>query len=234
MIGKKRLLGLIVGRGGSKGLPQKNVLPLLGVPVVAWTVREALKSRYLDRVVISSDDDEIIAAATAAGAEAPFQRPPELARDDVTLAPVILHALNALDEPYEYAVLLQASSPLRTAEDIDAGIEKVHASGAPSCLSVHETTAPPFQTFTFDGKEHLKAVIGDTFQELRRQEMPTTYQLNGAVCVLNAEWFRANQRFWSPETVGSVMPFERAIDIDTQTDYELAQFYAERLNKRPS
>jgi len=231
MIDGKKLLGLVVGRGGSKGLPGKNVMPLLGKPVVAWTVEAALQSQYLDKIIISSDDDEIIAAAVAVGAEAPFKRPPELAGDHVTLNPVILHALNQMDEAYDYVVLLQATSPLRNVQDIDACIETLHEHSAPSCLSVYETIAPPFQTFVLAPGMKLKSAIGETFREVQRQDMPDTYQLNGAVCVLNVEWFRRTEKLWSPETVGCVMPFERAVDIDTKTDFELAVFYAERAQR---
>lgn len=231
MIDGLRVLAVVVGRGGSKGLPRKNVLPLLGTPVIAWTVKAAKQSRYLDRVVVSSDDEEIIQAAVAAGAEAPFRRPAELATDTVTVNPVIIHALDALDEHFDLVVLLQASSPLRTAEDIDACIEKLITTGAPTCLSVHETAAPPHQTFTMEPAGNLKTVIGERLGDFRRQELPDTYQLNGAVSVLRVDWFREHLALWVPETVGCEIPFARAIDIDNKTDFDLAEFFAGRLDQ---
>ncbi len=231
MIRNLSVLGLILGRGGSKGLPRKNVLPLNGVPVVAWTIRAALKSAYLDRIVVSSDDQEIIDAAVTAGAEAPFTRPPELAADTTSINPVIIHALDAIDAAYDLVVVLQASSPLRNEADIDAAIERLVETDAPTCLSVNETLAPPFQTFTINPEGCLKTVIGDRLADLRRQDMPDTFQLNGAVVVLKTQWFRRNLALWTPETVGSIIPFERAVDIDTRTDFELAEFFAGRQVK---
>lgn len=210
-------------------MPRKNVLPLNGKPVIAWTVEAAQKSKYLDRTVVSSDDEEIIQAAIDAGGDVPFRRPEELATDTVTVNPVIVHVLDNLDEAYDLVVLLQSSSPLRTAEDIDACIETLVSTGAPTCLSVNETIAPPYQTFTMDQEGHLETVVGEKLSELRRQEMPVTFQLNGAVTVMRVDWFREHLKLWVPETVGCEMPFERAIDIDNRTDFDLAEFYTRRL-----
>lgn len=232
MIGNLSVLGLILGRGGSKGLPRKNVLPLCGKPVVAWTVDAAIKSAYLDRVVVSSDDQEIIDAAVSAGAEAPFQRPPELATDTVTINPVIIHALDSMDQAFDLVAVMQASSPLRTEIDIDAAIKCLIKADAPTCLSVNETIAPPFQTFTMEHGGRLKTVIGDRLDDMRRQDIPDTFQLNGAVVVLKADWFREHLALWTPETVGTIIPFERAIDIDTRTDFDLAEFFAQRLKNK--
>jgi CMP-N,N'-diacetyllegionaminic acid synthase len=228
MISGRQVLGLVVGRGGSKGLPRKNVLPLGGKPVVAWSVAAARASRYIDRVVVSSDDREIIAAAVAAGADAPFVRPAELATDAVQQQDVMLHALNAVPGNWEYLVLLQASSPLRDAGDIDACIERIDSSGASSCMSVSETQTPPYQTFLMNGDARLKPVIDGDMAKRRRQDMPKTFQLNGAVCVVRAAWFRQNNAMLAADTVGAVIPFEHGIDIDDATDFALAEFFAAR------
>jgi len=232
MIKDKKVLCLVVGRGGSKGLPRKNVLPLCGRPAVAWTVAEAVKSKYLDQVIISSDDQEIVDAAVAAGAEAPFLRPKELSTDTVDINPVILHALENCDDDYDYLALLQATSPLRTVQDIDQCIELMHESGAPTVLSVHETSAPPHQTFTVQPDGCLKTVIGDRLENLRRQEIPTAYQLNGAVSLLDCAWFKEHVSLWVPQTVGYIMPPERAVDIDTKLDFDFAEFLLTRREQR--
>jgi N-acylneuraminate cytidylyltransferase len=234
MIAGRNVLGLVVGRGGSKGLARKNVLPLAGKPVIAWTVAAARTSRYIDRVVVSSEDREIIDAAVAAGADAPFVRPVELASDSVQLPVVMLHALQAVPGDWHYLVLLQASSPLRDGPDIDACIERIDASGAPTCLSVSETLAPPYQTFLMNGDGRLKTVIDGDLVNRRRQEMPKTYQLNGAVCVVRAEWFRRHHETYVAETVGAIIPFEHGLDIDNATDFALAEFFAVRAARQGS
>jgi N-acylneuraminate cytidylyltransferase len=228
MISDRRVLGLVVGRGGSKGLPRKNVLPLGGKPVVAWSVAAARASRYIDRVVVSSDDREIIAAAVAAGADAPFVRPAELAADNVQQPDVMLHALNAVPGDWHYLVLLQASSPLRDAGDIDTCIERIDTVGASTCMSVSETLAPPYQTFLMNGDGRLKAVIDGDMATRRRQDMPRTFQLNGAVCVVRTDWFRQHRAMLAADTVGAVIPFEHGIDIDDATDFAMAEFFAAR------
>jgi CMP-N,N'-diacetyllegionaminic acid synthase len=228
MISGRRVLALVVGRGGSKGLPRKNVLDLCGRPVVAWSVAAARGSRYVDRVVISSDDEDIIAAAVAAGADAPFVRPAELASDNVQLPAVMMHTLDAVPGPWDYLVLLQASSPLRDAADIDACIERIDATGAPTCLSVSETLAPPYQTFLMNGDGRLQTVIDSDLVNRRRQDMPNTYQLNGAVVVVQTEWFRRHRKTFAENAVGAIIPFAHGIDIDSATDFALAEFFAMR------
>ena len=129
-----KVLALITARGGSKGLPRKNVLLAGGKPLIAWTVEAAVSSECIDRVVLTSDDDEIMAAAMAAGCDVPFCRPAHLASDVATSLDVVLHAIDQLPG-YEYVVLLQPTSPLRTAADIDAAFELMLETEAPSCVS---------------------------------------------------------------------------------------------------
>src|SRR5262245_25182815 len=119
MIDAKRVLGLITARGGSKGVPRKNVRPLGGKPLLAWTIEAARNAPVIDRLILSSDDAEIIEVARAWGCEVPFVRPPELATDTADSVEVVRHALSTLGEDYDYVVLLQPTSPLRTGEDIE-------------------------------------------------------------------------------------------------------------------
>src|SRR4051812_23428142 len=117
MIGTKRVLAIIVARGGSKGLPGKNVAPCGGRPMIDWTVLAARGSRYVDRTIVSTDDPAILSAAAAAGAEAPFVRPAHLATDDAPMHVVVEHAVTAIGAGYDVGVLLQVTSPLRVADD---------------------------------------------------------------------------------------------------------------------
>ncbi len=222
MIGSQRVLALIPARGGSKGLPRKNVLPLGGRPLIAWTVRAAMDVACIDRVVLSSDDDEIAQAAREAGCEIPFRRPAHLAQDTSSTADVVLHALQELPG-YEWLVLLQPTSPLRTAHDIDAAVRLCHATGAPGCVSVTEATQSPYWMYRIDQGMSLQPLLDTEERHGRRQDLPPVFVLNGAVYVVRIDEFLSTRRFVGPGTLAHVMPQERSIDIDTADDLETAQ-----------
>jgi len=223
MIGSASVLGVVTGRGGSKGVPRKNVAPLGGKPLIAWTVEAAVASRTLDRVIVSSDDREIIDAAVAAGAEAPFVRPAELARDDTPGAAPVVHVLDAIGERYDYVVLLQPTSPFRTSEDIDAAVELCAGSGAPSVVSVAPANSSPHWMYSVDHDGTMTPVIPAEKVVGRRQELPSVFELNGAVYVARVDWLREHGSFIGPETLAYVMPEERSLDIDTPLDLVVAR-----------
>jgi CMP-N,N'-diacetyllegionaminic acid synthase len=133
VIGDRKVLALIPARGGSQGLPGKNILPVRGRPLLAWSVDAARGSRRVDRVVLSSEDEAVIAAARACGCDVPFRRPYALASDTAPTIDVVLHALDALPG-YDVVVLLQPTSPLRTVADIDGACVRFATSGAPACV----------------------------------------------------------------------------------------------------
>ena len=134
MIDNKRVLAIIPARGGSKGVPRKNIRNLAGKPLIAWTIKEGKKSKYIDRLILSSEDSEIIEIAKAYGCDVPFVRPEELAKDNTSGVEPVLHAVSKL-EGYDIVVLLQPTSPLRTVTDIDKCIEKCIFEKAYLCLS---------------------------------------------------------------------------------------------------
>lgn len=216
MINGKRVLGLIPARGGSKGLPRKNVLPLAGKPLIAWTIEAAHAASTLDRVVLSSDDDEIMRVTEAFGCEVPFRRPAHLAADDTPGIDSVLHALDAL-EGFDYVVLLQPTSPLRIAEDIDKAVQLCVISGAPSCVSVVAVDKPPQWMYSME-EGLLRPILASEIKLTRRQEAPPVYALNGAVYVADVESLQHTRSFVTEETVGYVMPPERSGDIDTVLD----------------
>lgn len=218
MIRGKNILAIIPARGGSKGLPRKNLLDAAGKPLLAWTIDEALKSRFIDRLILSSEDKEIMASAREWGCEVPFSRPQELATDEASTAAVVLHALQNLEETYDYVVLLQPTSPLRSQQDIDSCIEECHKKNAPSCVTVSTAEKNPFWMYFLDKDKHMQAVIDTSSRPGRRQELPTAYALNGAVYVVNREWFQKTGTFVTDETIAQIMPKERSIDIDTELD----------------
>jgi CMP-N,N'-diacetyllegionaminic acid synthase len=222
MIDGLTVLALITARGGSKGLPGKNLRPLGGRPLVAWSVEQARAAALVDRVVISSDDPAIIAAADAAGCEAPFVRPAELAVDAASSVDVALHALAALEQPYDLLVLLQPTSPLRLAADIDACIRRVVVEGAPSCISVTPSAKSPYWMQTMDPDGRLSPLL-EAPASTRRQDLPPVYLPNGAVYAVRVAWLRRHRAFVGTGSLGYVMPPERSVDIDTLLDFRLAE-----------
>lgn len=219
MIGTRRVLALIPARGGSKGLPGKNLLPVAGRPLLAWSVDAARASRCVDRVVLSSDDDAIMAAARACGCDVPFVRPAALASDTAPTIDVVMHALDALPG-YGLIVLLQPTSPQRTASDIDAACERLSASGAPACVSVNLVDQSPYWMYRLGAGQGLVPVIEPPPGVTRRQDLPPVYALNGAIYVADTAWLRQTRTFVTRETVAHVMPADRSIDIDTIADFE--------------
>ena len=219
-----RILGIIPARGGSKGVPRKNIRDVGGKPLIAWTIEEARQSRYIHRLVVSSDDDEILAVAKRYGCET-LKRPAELARDDTPAYDVIAHAVQH-DRSCTHIVLLQPTSPLRTREDIDRCIETCLERNAPACVSVCEAEKPPCWMYTMDGDGRLTPLIGlEAAQYTRRQLAPKVYALNGAVYVARADWYLQTKTFVTEETASYIMPQERSVDIDTPFQLEFADYW---------
>jgi N-acylneuraminate cytidylyltransferase len=222
MISGKSVLALIPARGGSKGLPGKNIMPLGGRPLIQWTIDAARGSRFVDRVVLSSDDETIIEIAARGGCEVPFRRPAPLASDTAAMVDVALHALEAVPS-HDVLVLLQPTSPLRTSTDIDAACELFTSSGAPSCVSVSLTEQSPYWMYGLGARGELLPVLEPPEGIVRRQDLPPVYVLNGAIYVADVAALRKSRNFVTRETVGYTMPPERSIDIDTAADFEAAR-----------
>lgn len=222
MINGDRVLGLIPARGGSKGVPEKNIRVVGGKPLLAWTIEAAQASKVIDRVILSSDDSKIISVAEKYHCDVPFIRQPQLAEDTTPTIDVVLDALNRCPF-YEWVALLQPTSPLRTSQDIDSAIERCVALNAPSCVSVCLAQESPFWMFTMNQGKHLDALLPNQ-ATTRRQDLPPVYSLNGAIYVANAEWLRRERKFLASETVAYEMPIERSLDIDTESDFLQLQF----------
>jgi len=223
MIDGYTVLAIIPARGGSKGVPRKNIRVLAGKPLIAWTIEEAKRSVYIDRFILTSEDPEVIDVATLWGCEAPFVRPSELAQDDTPGMAPVLHALRQMP-PYDLVVLLQPTSPLRTAADIDRCVEACVRSGAPSCVTMAEAEKSPFWMYVLDEARRMQPVLPREDAALPRQKLPKVYALNGAVYVAWREWLLKSEMFVGPETVASVMPHERSLDIDTELDCMFFEF----------
>ena len=225
MYNGNKILGLIPARGGSKGIPRKNILPLAGKPLIAWTIEEAKKSKYIDRLILSSEDEEIIRIAKKWGCEVPFIRPAELAEDDTPGIEPVLHAIKALGEKYDYIVLLQPTSPLRLVIDIDGCIEACISSNVPSCVSVTEVYEHPYWMYTITEGGFLTPLIPQNEKINRRQDLPKVYILNGAVYVAETDWLIQNRSFLTESTKAFVMPRDRSLDIDNDIDFKLCEMF---------
>lgn len=219
MIGSRRVLAVIPARGGSKGVPGKNILPVGGRPLIGWTIAAARESVHVDRAIVSTDDEEIMAAARDEGGETPYRRAPSLATDTATSVDVVLDALERVPG-YDIVVLLQPTSPLRTAADIDAALRLMIDRQAPGCVSVCEATEHPWLMFRADGEGRLDSYCAPPQgSSLRRQDLPPAYMLNGAVYAVQTVRLVGTRRFFVPgETVPYVMPIEKSHDIDTWDD----------------
>ncbi|MFN9805821.1 MAG: cytidylyltransferase domain-containing protein [Betaproteobacteria bacterium] len=223
MIDGLSVLALITARGGSKGLPGKNIAALGGRPLIAWTIEAARGSRYVDRTVLSSDDDAIIAVALQHGAEVPFVRSAALASDDASSIDVVIDALDRLPR-FDIVILLQPTSPLRSVQDIDAALDRLHSTGAPCCVSVRPAEEHPYWTFQLGEGGELRHFCGPSgAMPRRRQDLPPAWCLNGAVYAARCDWLRRERSFLGAGTVAQPMPAERSIDIDSSTDLERAR-----------
>ena len=154
-----RILGVIPARGGSKGVPGKNIRLLAGKPLIAWTIAAAARSRSLGRTIVSTDDPKIAEIAAQWGGDVPFLRPPELATDTATSEDAVFHALDSVSGPYDWVCLLQPTSPLRTAEDIDACIDACIRGGADCAFSVTEAPKSPYIMYRMDGTGRLEPLL---------------------------------------------------------------------------
>jgi len=224
VINNKKVLAIIPARGGSVGLPGKNIIDVNGKPLLFYTWNQAQKSKYIDRVILSSEDDEIIRVAKSLGCEVPFTRPKELSESTSGSMPVIFHAIEELDEAFDYVVLLQITSPLRIAEDIDKSIELCEKNNAPSCLSAVANEKP--LEWIFRVSDQGKVVpISNKKVAIRRQDATEIFSVNGAVAVAEIEWLKSQDHFLSEETIVHIMPKSRSIDIDTIDDLNLFKYF---------
>ena len=220
------IVALIPARGGSKGIPRKNLAPLAGRPLIAWTIAAALGSADLSRVIVSTDDEEIAKVAREHGAEVPFLRPPELAADDSGALGVALHTLDWLAETEggepEYLLLLQPTSPLRRTADIDGAIGLARARNADAVVSVGPAEPHPFLTRRVGETGALSSFILLSEKPARRQDFPPAYVLNGALYLNRSTSLRATRTFEPEGALAFLMPAERSLDIDTPLDLRLA------------
>lgn len=212
---------LIPARGGSKGIPRKNIKLMAGKPLIVWTIEAALRSALLDAVVVSTEDEEIAEVARKAGAQVPFMRPAELAQDASAGLDPVLHALDQLPH-YDAVLVLQPTSPMRSSADIDGCLRLAAERGAPSVVSVCEPDSHPYWTYRMQPDLSMRPLL-DGAPITRRQDLPPVAALNGALYFARVEWLRRNGGLIGPETLAYVMTREHSVDLDTPLDWKLAE-----------
>lgn len=225
-----RIIATICARGGSKGLPRKNVLPFAGKPLIAHTIEQALACKGIDGVFVSTDDDEIGDVARAFGARVPYRRPPELAADHSAKIPAIEHLVAHLEgqgERIDCVVDLQPTSPLRIAQDLDDAIAL--AGKADLVVSVTEPSHNPYYSLVEAQPDGTLKPSKPT-DAVRRQDVPAVWGLNGSIYVWNRSALARAVRdgFWTVRILPSPMPRERSVDIDDAFDFEFAQWLYSR------
>lgn len=227
MINNQKILALITARGGSKGVPRKNVRDVGGKPLIAWTIEAAKNSPSIDRVVLSSDDAEIIEVARQYGCEVPFVRDGHLACDEATSMDVVLDAIAKLPG-YDWIMLLQPTTPLRQVEDIESVIKTCAEAGASACVSVRQAEEPPHWMYVAEGNGRIRPLLTDSAIN-RRQDLPPVYLLNGAIYFIKTETLQREKKFIVSDCVAYEMPLERSVDIDTEADLLLADKFLRKI-----
>lgn len=218
-----KICTIITARGGSKGIPRKNIKLLNEKPVIAYSIESSTKNNLT--TYVTTEDYEIAKISSEYGAEV-INRPPELAEDNSTSVDVILHSLNYLekkDELPDFFVLLQPTSPLRTKEDVENAINLFIKNECDALISVCEIDHTSMLSLKIENK-FLVPNCDKTFLKTRRQELPTYYSPNGAIYITTPESLRKTKTFYPKKTIPYLMPKERSVDLDNPFDFKLAEF----------
>jgi N-acylneuraminate cytidylyltransferase/CMP-N,N'-diacetyllegionaminic acid synthase len=222
-----KILAIIPARGGSKGIPQKNIRLLNNKPLIAYTIEEAMKSKLVDRVIVSTENEEIYKISKQYGAELPFMRPVEFAQDSTPGIDPILHCIKwmEINENYvpDYVVCLQCTSPFRRAEQIDEALKRIIEEDADSLVSLREIEENPYW---------MKKLVNGKMQNFlenielisRRQELPPVYLLNGAIYIAKTESLLKNGNWYADNTIPYIMDKISSTDIDDILDFQFAEF----------
>jgi CMP-N,N'-diacetyllegionaminic acid synthase len=227
VIANARVLGLIAARGGSKGLPGKNIRPLYGKPLIEWSISAAKAASCVDSIVVSTDDAAIAEVARRAGADVPFRRPSELATDTASSVDVVIHAVDMLakTEPaFDIVVLLEPTSPLREASDIDEAVDRLMRTSAGSVVSVcRAVSAHPAFMFRQDENCRLQPFLERQPTGLRRQDLDPVFFLDGTLYVSRVDVLRNKRSFYHEDTVAFEIPKWKALEIDDVNDFIMVE-----------
>jgi N-acylneuraminate cytidylyltransferase/CMP-N,N'-diacetyllegionaminic acid synthase len=223
------MLAIIPARGGSKGIPGKNIRLLCGKPLIGYTIEAALAARSIDRIIISTDDQKIANIAGQYDVEFPFMRPPELAKDDSLGIDNYIYTIDRLNSEFDgnitgFVVLLP-TVPLRSVEDIDNAVDLFHQKGADSIISCTQLHHPLEWVCDISEDGVLRRISEvDTKQIMNRQSSRQRYLPNGAVYVFKHALLKEKYAYYSDKTYAYVMPSNRSVDIDTELDFQFAEY----------
>ncbi|MBC2400055.1 cytidylyltransferase domain-containing protein [Clostridium tetanomorphum] len=226
MTNNKRILAIIPARGGSKGIPRKNIKDLNGKPLIAYTIEEGIKSKYIDKLIVSTEDKEIADISKNYGAEVPYLRPEEISKDETPGIHPIIHGIEYFDKHnnnFDYVICLQCTSPFRSAYQIDEAIEKLIEKDADSIVSVCESEVSPYWM-----KKIINGKVTDFLEEstfyARRQDTPKVYRLNGAIYIAKKHILMNYKSWYTENTIPYIMDEKTSLDIDNIMDFKFAQF----------
>lgn len=220
----KKILSLITARGGSKGIPKKNIKTLGDKPLIAWTIESSNSSKYIDRTILSSDCDEIIEISKKYGCDIPFKRPSNLSKDETSSMDVILHTLNII-KGYDYLVLLQPTSPFREEDVIDKMISTIVDEDYEQLVSVSKMKKEPNFIYYKGKNNELIPITGEYLKNKRRQDQINIYEHNGSVYISKIDFLLSNKSYNCKETKMYEMFGKYNIDIDGDIDFKLSSLY---------
>jgi CMP-N-acetylneuraminic acid synthetase len=229
-----KAIAFIFARGGSKGLPGKNIRPLVGKPLIAWSIEHAIAVKRIERVLVSTDSEEIAAVARNFGAEVPFIRPADLARDDSPEWLAWRHALNYLLETTgalpEVMVSVPTTAPLRLPIDIENCLDEFEKGDADMVITVTEAHRSPYFNMVKDNTDGTVGLVNPPQSAIaRRQDAPVVYDMSTVCYVVRPEFVMTHNAIFEGRVKAVHVPTERAIDIDTLLDFQMAEYF---LNKR--
>lgn len=227
MYKEKKILAIIPARGGSKGIPKKNIINLLGKPLLYYSIKCAKESKYIDKIIISTDDIEITKIAKNLGEPVPFLRPKKLSTDKSKSIETVIHVIEELkkkNENYDYIVLLQNTSPLRQSWHVDEAIENLLESNERDLISISEVTEHPILMKTIN-KNNLANSLIKTNEDMRRQDFPPIYIVNGAIYIQKNDINLNLNTNLNGGRLTYLMEHKYSVDIDEYLDLEIATHY---------
>jgi len=221
MTRQPKFLAIIPARGGSKGLPGKNILQVGGIPLIAWTIKASLGSKHINKTVVSSESIEILEISKEWGAEV-VERPKALACDETPSEPVITNVIETLrHEEYDYIVFLQPTSPARSFKDIDNAIEQLLQTKASSSISVFEPKHTLFKAFKLKSDGYITGLVDDKSSFMRRQDLAKTFMPNGAIYIVKVSSFCINRALLTDKCIPYIMDEKNSVDIDSMEDVQV-------------
>jgi len=222
LINNKKVLSVITARSGSKGLKDKNIMPLLDKPMLAWPIEAAKGSIYIDRIILSTDSKEYSEIGKSFGAEVPFLRPANISRDTSTSYDALIHVIESLnDEDYTYLLLLEPTSPLTEASDIDSALEILDSNtiGAKSIVGITENVKH-HPSYSLLIEENLLTPYGSGFtKSTRRQDLEKNYVMDGSLYISEIDFYKQEKAFFHAKCLPYITPYWKSFEVDSIEDY---------------